>query len=162
MIIREMLGKEYPFLEQMLYQSLHVPEGEAPYPQNIIEKPELRKYVEAFGRKHDHCLVAEEKGELVGAAWVRTFSKDDPGYGFVDEDTPELGMAVLEPYRSQGVGTKLLEAMVTHLVSHGYGRVSLSVDGTNPALRLYRRVGFFDVKKVEGTHTMLLELNPEV
>lgn len=162
MVIREMLEEEYPFMEKMLYASIHVPEGEDPYPQNIIEKPELRKYIEGFGREHDHCLVAEESGELVGAAWVRTFSKDDPGYGFVDEETPELGMAILEPFRSQGIGTKLIEAMVVHLVSHGYGRVSLSVDGTNPALRLYRRVGFFDVKKENGTHTMVLEMNPEV
>lgn len=162
MVIREMLEEEYPFLEKMLYQSIHVPEGEDPYPQNIIEKPELRKYIEGFGRQHDHCLVAEEDGVLVGAAWVRVFPGNDPGYGFVDEDTPELGMAILEPFRSQGIGTKLIEAMVTYLVSHGYGRVSLSVDGTNPALRLYRRVGFFDVKKVDGAHTMVLELNPEV
>jgi ribosomal protein S18 acetylase RimI-like enzyme len=162
MVIREMLEEEYPFLEKMLYASIHVPEGEAPYPQNIIEKPELRKYTEGFGREHDHCLVAQENGMLVGAVWVRCFPKEDPGYGFVDESIPELGMAVHEPYRGQGIGTKLIEAMISHLLSHGYGKVSLSVDGTNPAIRLYRRFGFFDVKTENGTHTMVLELNPEV
>src|SRR5690606_34924848 len=102
MIIRQLLEEEYPFLEKMLYESIHVPEGEAPYPQNIIDKPEIRKYIEGFGRMHDHCLVAEEEGMLLGAAWVRCFPKEDPGYGFVDESIPELGMAVLESYRSQG------------------------------------------------------------
>lgn len=77
---------------------------------------------------------------------------ENKGYGYVDDDTPELSIAVLPEYRSQGVGTQLL----THLFTSAYGQssISLSVSADNSALRLYERFGFEVVSKSNGSLTM--------
>jgi ribosomal protein S18 acetylase RimI-like enzyme len=79
-------------------------------------------------------VIAEiPTGETLGAAWVRQVE----GYGFVDHDTPELGIAVVAEARGSGVGAELLRALLDQVP-----RCSLSVDTRNPARRLYERMGF--------------------
>ncbi|MDR3202325.1 MAG: GNAT family N-acetyltransferase [Bifidobacteriaceae bacterium] len=78
-------------------------------------------------------------------AWARLFGADAPGYGFADGLTPEIAIAVLPEQRGQGLGSELLAALFRELRARGWGRVSLSCDKTNPALRLYRRLGFATV-----------------
>ena len=127
----------------MLYQSLHVPEGSPPFPRDVIDRPELARYVEAWGRAGDMGFVAVDagSGEPVGAAWLRLLTGAGRGYGHVDDETPELGMAVLPEYRGRGVGSELLGLL---LKSAGavYRSVCLSVSADNPAVRLYKRAGF--------------------
>ena len=55
--------------------------------------------------------------------------------------TPELSVAVMPGYRGQGIGTRLLNALLD-TASKSYDAVSLSVQADNPALRLYQRLGF--------------------
>ncbi len=86
--------------------------------------------------------------------WLRQFPRDAPGYGYVDEDIPELSMAVLPTYRGRGVGTALLEAALTYS-ERRYAAVSLSVDPRNPAVRLYRRKVFKPVGQ-SGTSLVML------
>ena len=45
----------------------------------------LTRYVDNWGRPGDVAIVAHETGNRVGAAWMRIFTADEPGYGFVDE-----------------------------------------------------------------------------
>ena len=54
-------------------------------------EPPVRRYVERWGRPGDTALIAIQDFQPVGAAWYRMFTSDNPGYGFVDEATPELG-----------------------------------------------------------------------
>ena len=56
-------------------------------------------------------LIAIDDGFPVGAAWYRLFRRDAPGYGFVDEETPELAIAVVPSRRGRGIGEALLEAL---------------------------------------------------
>jgi GNAT superfamily N-acetyltransferase len=77
----------------------------------------------------------------VGAAWSRLWRPDDRGYGYIDERTPELAIAVTAAYRGRGVGRRMLDALI-HTVAKSYAALSLSVRVDNPALRLYREVGF--------------------
>lgn len=88
----------------------------------------------------------------VGAVWVRLMIGENKGYGFVDDATPELSIAVLPEYRGQGVGTQLL----THLFGSecGVSSTSLSVSLENPAVRLYERFGFTVVNESVGAFTM--------
>jgi hypothetical protein len=70
-----------------------------PQLDEALTNPELARYVEGFGRPGDFGVLAEEGAEPLGAAWWRSFQAGAPGYGFVDEATPEISVAVLPGHR---------------------------------------------------------------
>lgn len=137
--IRSLQRAERTLLTEFLYEAIHRPEGVPPLPRTVIQHPDLWRYVEGFGDGElDEAVVAEVDGEVIGAAWVRRIH----GYGFVDDWTPELCMALYAPWRGRGIGTELLHRLLDGLHRRGVSRVSLSVQSSNPAVRLYRRAGF--------------------
>lgn len=159
--IRPLSPPDQQFLREMLYHSLHVPEGGTLFPRDVVEQPEIAKYVKGWGRDGDMGFVAVDSGsgEPIGAAWLRLLRGDERGYGYVDDETPELGMAVLPGYRGRGVGSALL-ARLLESAGAVYGTVCLSVSADNPAARLYERAGFEPVC-VSGTSlTMVKRLRP--
>ena len=121
------------------------------------EQPVYR-YVQAWGRQGDTGVIALDEGFPVGAAWYRLFRESDPGYGFVDEQTPELAIAVLPSRRGRGLGEELLRALMDRARAEGHRAISLSVEPQNPALKLYERFGFRKVAERDGAWTMLAEL----
>jgi hypothetical protein len=89
----------------MLYLAVYVPPGSPPYPRSILEMPAIDRYVRGWGtRQGDDGVIALSDLGPAGAAWLRCFTADAPGYGYVDESTPELTIAVLKPYRNRGIG----------------------------------------------------------
>ena len=155
--IRTLEPLDYPLLEDFLYHAIFVPPGAAPPPQDVIYKPELSVYIDGFGGRDDFGLLALKGGRAVGAAWARLIQ----AYGYVDDDTPELAIAVLPGHRNEGIGTSLLTSLLALLCERGYGRVSLSVEKANPALHLYQRLGFKTVNENNGDFIMLKEFPPE-
>ena len=156
--IRKLNKNEQAFLREMTYQSVFVPEGEPPAPKEIVDQPLLSIYYEEWGRSGDHCLVAEYKGNKIGAVWCRLYNENSKGFGFVSEHIPELSIAVSRHYRNKGIGTMLLTAFYKHLKEAGFHSISLSVDKRNPAVNLYLRKGFKIVRANENDHIMLREL----
>jgi putative acetyltransferase len=154
LIIREIKLTEYPFLKEMLYQAIFVADEKVVLPREIIEQPDLKKYIQDFGQNGDFCLVAEKQEKLIGAIWIR-FIK---AYGFVDNETPELSMAVLNEHRGNGIGDKLLTAMIVSLKNKQLKRVSLSVDRDNFAYGFYKKHGFVDYLVSEKSIIMKKEL----
>ena len=139
------------FIREMLYEALFVPPGHEPFPRSVLDQPDIAHYADGFGtRPGDAGLIAETAGRRIAAAWVRLLQGDDRGYGYIDDDTPELSAAVRPRWRNQGIGTTLLLRLVKELP-----RVSLSVDSRNPAVRLYEQLGF---KVVAAEHTSLTML----
>ncbi len=153
--IRPVQSLELEFLEEMLFEAIFIPPGVEKPPKNIIYRPELYRYVDGFGRSGDVCLVAESGGKLIAAIWTRLFTADNKGYGFVDERTPELSMAVAAGHRNKGTGTKMLTELTKSLMAVDCKKVSLSVDIRNPAYRLYQRMGFLEVQ-VDGNSAILV------
>jgi ribosomal protein S18 acetylase RimI-like enzyme len=156
--IREILPGEHGFLRAMLYEALYVPDGGEKFSRSVLDEPHLSRYVDDFGRRGDIAMVLLANGELVGAAWCRLFSNEDQGYGFVDDSTPELSIAVAEAYRNGGLGTRLLEELFEMMRGSGYAAVSLSVDHRSPAVDLYRRSGFDVAQGVGSSYKMLKSL----
>lgn len=120
-------------------------------------------YLEGFGGRYgDVAVVAVDHGEGEGAAWMRTFSRDAPGYGFLDSETPEIGMALLLEARGRGLGRRLLLTLLKRAQEHGFERVSLSVDARNvPTLTLYLTASFEVVGSESGVSlTMVRHLSP--
>jgi ribosomal protein S18 acetylase RimI-like enzyme len=141
--IRAACAADREFLREMLYQSLYVPAGGVPFPRDVVARPELAKYVEGWGRAGDLGFIAVGSGggEPVGAAWLRLLAGDERGYGHLDDETPELALAVVPGHRGRGVGTALLGRLL-EAARDLYESVSLSVSSDNPAVRLYERAGF--------------------
>ena len=124
----------------------------------MIAHPALARYHEGWGRHGDLAVVAEVDGEVVGASSCRLFTAEDHGQGYVDDETPELAVAVWEGHRGEGIGTKLMTALEESARGEGFSQLSLSVDGDNPALRLYERLGYVELSVVEGDVRMLKRL----
>jgi ribosomal protein S18 acetylase RimI-like enzyme len=119
-------------------------------------KPHIRRYLDGWGRVGDAAVIAvTEDGQRLGAAWYRLFPAEDPGWGFVAPDVPEIGIGVAMTARGKGIGSALLDALLELARAQGYRAVSLSVDRQNPAQRLYQRKGFRDAGVSGPTDTSL-------
>ena len=121
-------------------------------------EPPVQRYVERWGRPGDTALIAIQDFQRVGAAWYRLFKGDNPGYGFIDEATPELSIAIVPSRRGSGLGSELLDALLERARADGYHAISLSVEQGSPAIGLYERHGFSQVGEDDGGVTMRSEL----
>jgi GNAT superfamily N-acetyltransferase len=119
------------------------------------ERPVYR-YVQNWGRAGDAGVLALDGPHAYGAAWYRLFTHDEPGFGFVDEQTPELTIAIVPSRRGKGAGRELLEALLAHAREEGYGAVSLSA--ATDQVPYYERFGFTTVDESEHAVTMVAHL----
>lgn len=155
--LRELTADDAPVLREIVYHAIYVPEGYEPPPQDIVDVPAVQRYHADFGTRPGDmgCMAFKAEQVTVGAAWVRLLVGDKRGYGYVDEQTPELTIAVLPDYRGQGIGSRLLAWLLAAVEAAGYPGICLSVNWHNPARRLYKRQGFVVVKREGDTATML-------
>ncbi len=154
-MIREIMPHENYFLREMLELSVYF-HDESKKVEKLREiEPILSTYFDGFGRRGDLAFVVVHKNELIGAAWTRLFIDKELGnYGYVDENTPEVSMALNENYRGQGIGKRLMIQMLEQLIAQGFQQVSLSVDKRNRAQNLYRSMGFEVFSEDEKAFTM--------
>ncbi len=133
------------------------PDGPSGSRDDVLSVPELAHYVAGWPQPGDLGVVAEA-AEPIGAAWLRFFTAEDPGYGFIDAAVPELSMGVAGAWRGRGVGRSLLSALIAAARDAEMPAISLSVETDNFALRLYQDVGFRPVRAESGAVTMKLQL----
>ena len=157
--IREIKSSEIYLLKEFLYEAIFQRDENNLLPKDIINKPEIRVFIDGFGKPDDCCLVADIDGKVVGAVWTRILSGEMKGYGNVDEYTPEFAISLYKEYRNRGIGTALMRKMLELLKKRGYKKASLSVQKDNYAVRMYEKVGFKTVKELEEEYIMIYELN---
>lgn len=158
--IRPALASDEPFLWEMFYQALHV-EGQEPYPLDVLSRPHIARYLKDWGGEGDLGFIAVDEGERpVGAVWCRLLKGEEKGFAHLDEQTPELGIAVSPEHRGRGLGTALL-AHLLEKAKELYPAVALSVSPKNRAIELYRRLGFEVVDVRESYPIMRRMLNSE-
>ena len=148
---------EIPLLQDFLYEAIFQKDGDKPLPRSVIEQPEIKVFIEDFGRKDDHCLVALVDGQIAGAAWVRILSGAVRGFGNIDDQTPEFAISVFKEYRGKGVGTRLMLDMLRLLRDKGYAKTSLAVQKDNYAVKMYKKVGFTVIGENEEEYIMAYE-----
>jgi len=85
-----------------------------------LASPLYAMHLEGWPGPADVGLVAEQ-GELVGAAWYRTYTEATHGYGSLPRTFPELSIAVVASRRHRGIGRALLTNLVEVSVQHGRG-----------------------------------------
>jgi GNAT superfamily N-acetyltransferase len=150
------------FLDQMWHTAAFwQPDRDVMEPALAKRIPELARYIADLDRAGDVALIATDGDTRLGAAWYRLFTADEPGYGFVADDVPELAIGVTAEARGTGVGTALLEQLLERAGADGYRAISLSVNRTNPARQLYERFGFETVGGDDESFTLVRRLSPE-
>ena len=152
-MIRRASGRDAPFLRDMVKHAYYWRWADPA----TAEVPASR-YVEGWGRPGDRGMILIDESFPVGAAWYRHFTAVKPGYGFLDEETPELTIAVVPSKRGRGFGEQLLSALLEQARNDGQEAMSLSVERDNPAVKLYERFGFQPVREVDSTVIMRADL----
>jgi ribosomal protein S18 acetylase RimI-like enzyme len=145
--LRPARAGDEPFLLTMLFYAAHAHDEPGARPEQLLANPALARYVAGFGRAGDLGVVAEGAGAPAGAAWVRLLAGENRGYGWVDDEIPELAIATMPEAVGRGLGTRMLEQLLREARAF-YPGVSLSVRRDNPARRLYLRMGFLPVQEV--------------
>jgi GNAT superfamily N-acetyltransferase len=98
-------------------------------------------YLDDWQRPGDFGIIAERDNTPIGAIWAREFPPSDDKRFYHAERTPEMSIAVKPDVRGQGVGRMLVAALIAEARHRGLG-LCLNVRNTNPARRLYERMGF--------------------
>jgi ribosomal protein S18 acetylase RimI-like enzyme len=159
MIIREaQFPSDLPYLRAALgYAALGVRE---PVLENMPVDERYPTYRAALERREGIFFVAQEGLEYAGAAWCCQYTADKPGYAYVDDQTPEITIAVSPFFRGQGVGRLLLSTLIATARDHGVPALSLDVELNNqPAIRLYESLGFQVLgRSSEVSQSMILRL----
>jgi GNAT superfamily N-acetyltransferase len=163
-VTRKGVAGDLGLLREMLFEAAYWRPG-VPRPglEAGLARPDLASLLSGWGRTGDLALVAvTPDGVDLGAAWLRYWTEELHSYGFVDAATPELGIGVRAEARRHGVGEALLRALLTEARQLGVRRISLSVEKDNPAIRLYRRVGFVDHAEAGSAWTMVADLGEAI
>jgi ribosomal protein S18 acetylase RimI-like enzyme len=119
--------------------------------ENIIKELNLDAAAHTAGFRQSWDVTQVRIVTLDGTdiGWLQSFVKDDTlflGQLFVDKSL-----------RGQGIGTELVKGLIEEAARAGRS-VTLGVVKTNPALRLYERLGFRTTHEDERKFYMLREL----
>jgi ribosomal protein S18 acetylase RimI-like enzyme len=157
-LLRDATAEDLPAVNDALFQAMNWQGAVRFALPAILADPQLAHYVTGWPRPGDFGVVAVADSSTVGAAWCRTFTAQDPGYGFVADDIPEASMGVAPAWRGQGIGTALLGELIARARARDLSAISLSVEDGNRARVLYERVGFSVVGRDGNSDVMLLRL----
>ncbi|WP_218624663.1 GNAT family N-acetyltransferase [Glaciihabitans sp. dw_435] len=156
---RDATAGDLPVLESQLLATMNWRGTDTYTLDQIRGMPEIWHYLDGWMRPGDFGTIAVEGERAIGAVWARQLPASDPGFGYISDDVPELGLAVDDGHQGAGVGRTLLQRSIADAASRGLRAVSLSVeDGNTRARRLYESVGFIVVGRVGGSDAMMLRL----
>jgi GNAT superfamily N-acetyltransferase len=147
-VLRPADQQDTRFLRDMLRHAYHWRMGDPDLP--------VFRYVKNWGRPGDAGVIASSGPNAYGAAWYRVFPTDAPGFAFVDEQTPEVTIAVVPSHRGKGTGGELLEALLERARADGFSQISLSAEPGQTGF--YEKHGFQELKRENGTVTMIARL----
>lgn len=144
--IQPLLPSDQEAVWDLLHIALWDPPPAPLRPRDVLNSPEVRIYAEDWGRREGDigvCGRLDGVAEIVGACWLRLVT-GGVGLSYIDDITPQLGIALLPAHQRRGYGKKLLLAALAE-AGRRYRQVALSVHPDNPAAGLYQRCGFKQV-----------------
>jgi len=152
--IRPLAATDQAALWDIFHVALWDPPPAGLRPREVLDHPEVRIYAEDFGHREGDLGMALEVDDVaypVGACWMRLV-KGGRGLAYIDDETPQLGIALLPGHRGRGHGERLMRAALAAAKGR-FPRVALSVHPENPAANLYRKCGF---RQVDVRRTYLI------
>ena len=159
LLLRESQEADLSFLRAMLYEAVFWRvDVDKPSFDEGLAYPDVGKSLAGWGaRDGDIAVVAAMDSMQVGAGWVRFWTESNTIRGFVEEGTPVLVFGVHPDYRHRGIGTTMIDWLITYTSEHGVPRISLAVSKDNYALDLYRQQGFREVEDTGDSYLMVRE-----
>ena len=148
--------------QSKLWNWLHIalwdPPPAPPRPRSVLEDRRVRIYAEHWGLPTDVGVIAVVDGHDAGACWMRLV-QGGLGMAYVDDETPQLGIALEPPYQHRGFGKRLMREALLAAWRHGYAQVSLTVHPENPAIAVYRACGF-EARDLRRTYHLMVAERP--
>ncbi|GGC84531.1 GNAT family N-acetyltransferase [Undibacterium terreum] len=142
--------------QQVLWDILHVSLWDPPpapmRPREVLDLPGVAIYAAGWGRPTDVGVVAIDGEIVMGACWSRLLQT---GLGFVNEETPQLGIALFPEYQRKGWGTALMMHQLESLRGR-FPAVALTVHPQNQARLLYEKCGFVVQREVARGYLLML------
>lgn len=139
--------------QETLWHWLHIALWDPPpaplRPIEVLESEAVRIYAEHWGKPTDVGVVARVGQRDAGACWMRLVP-DGQGLAYVDEVTPQLGIALEPEFQHRGHGRPLMLEALRAAKDAGYQQVSLTVHPENPARFMYEQCGFREVERRRG------------
>ncbi|MPL89551.1 hypothetical protein SDC9_35587 [bioreactor metagenome] len=157
LIIRPLKSSDSELLRDATYYNLNW-NGNRFSRKEIDENPHFAHYFNTWLENSDFGFVAERHGKPFGVVWLKYFPSDNPGYGFIAENIPELSICMLPNHRGLGIGTELIKTAINKAKSLSIPAISLSVEMGNSARNLYLRTGFKPVDDIPDNSTLILYL----
>ncbi|MFV0537932.1 MAG: GNAT family N-acetyltransferase [Dysgonomonas sp.] len=153
LIIRPIIDKDQTILREATYYNLNWDEDRFSF-EDIDSNPKFSHYYK--WEKTDFGFIAQSHQQISGIVWIKYFTEQDPGFGFWDEETPELSLCVFPLFRNSGLGSRLLQMAIDDSKKREIPSLSLSVEFENEIARnLYEKFGFRYIDGTDGC--MLLE-----
>lgn len=154
---RPLVAADQTTLWHWLHVALWDPPPAGLRPIEVLQSPHVRIYAEDWGRPTDVGVVAQVDGIDAGACWMRLLP-EGVGLAYVDERTPQLGIALEPHFQHKGHGAPMMMAALDAARRAGYSQVSLTVHPENPAISLYERCGFRKIALRNTFHLMIAKL----
>lgn len=151
---RSLMPEDQDKLWHWLHLALWDPPPAGLRPIEALQAPGVRIYAEGWGKPSDVGVVARVGKTDAGACWVRLLPAG-VGLAWVDEQTPQLGIALEPEYQHKGFGRPLLQETLQAVAKAGYRQVSLTVHPDNPAQFMYESCGFRKVERRHAYHLMV-------
>ncbi len=158
--IRPLRAEDQRRLWHWLHVSLWDPPPAPMRPKQILDAPHVRVYAQDWGRRSGDVGVTGEIDQAafpIGACWMRLIT-GGAGLAYIDDETPQLGIAIEPSYQRMGHGRRLMIGALSAARAHGYRQVALTVHPQNPAVRMYEECGFERRGLRNGYHLMATTL----
>ncbi|HTD07067.1 GNAT family N-acetyltransferase [Undibacterium sp.] len=142
--------------QQVLWNILHVSLWDPPpaglRPREVLDLPAVAIYAADWGQPTDIGVLAADGEIIMGGCWSRLLKT---GLGYVNDETPQLGIALFPDYQRKGLGTVLMMHQLDSLRGK-FPAVALTVHPQNQARILYEKCGFVLQREVARGYLLML------
>lgn len=112
---------------------------------NMKGQPLADKWLEEIKSGNRLVFVYKVNGEFIGEGAL-VFDTGDPDYTIENKRVYVSRMIVKKEYRNRGIGSEILQFLISKAKEMGYSEMTIGVDKDNEnALHMYRKYGFTEV-----------------
>lgn len=128
---------------------------------NIKSQPLADKWLDEIKSGNRLVFIYKINGEFIGEGAL-VFDAGDSDYTIPNRRVYVSRMIVKKEYRNKGIGSEILEFLITKAKDMGYSEMTIGVDKDNAnALHMYKKHGFtevlFDGADEDGEYLKLMK-----